>query len=199
MKKIFYFVIALILVIAAISAFLVLNRTTKTMSKAESEAALAKMLGRKPNLDVKDAPTGNVAYNGKYVYLMYPAMAKIYTYRDPGSLTDKNMVENFSFDIADPRLIFNLGVSQNPDSVMSLDDISAVRLREDKSRGYQQAEASVDGQKGLTFTRSDQQQSEKTGIFMVNGKTYSISVTGNDTKEVANLFDNVIKSLRFLK
>jgi len=167
------------------------------MSEAEKKTALAKMLGRKPNLDVKDAPTGNVVYKGKYASFMYPAMAKIYTYRDPNVAADKTELELFSFDISDPRLVFNLNVNQNP-NILSLDDIPAVRLREDKSRGYSQAEISIDGEQGLAFTRPGD-QSEKSGFFVVGGKTYSLSVTGNDAKEVVNLFDNVIKTLKFAK
>jgi hypothetical protein len=198
MKKVFYFIVALILVISALAVFLVLNRTTKTMSKAESEAALAKMLGRKPNLDVKAVPTGNVTYKGKYATFMYPAMAKIYTYRDPSEIADKAIIEKFSFDITDPRLTVYLVVDQNPTNVTVLDDVSAVMLREDKTRGYQQSEILANGQKGLAFIKPGD-QSEKAGFFIVNGRIYSISVTGNDIKEVVNLFDNIIKSLRFLK
>jgi hypothetical protein len=198
MKKIFYFTVALILIVAMLSVFLILNRTTKTMSKAESEAALAKMLGRKPNLDVKNTPTGNVLYKGKYVSFMYPAIATIYTYRDPAAASDKTEIENFSFDISDPRLVCNFSVEQNLSNNISLDDISGVRLREDKSRGYQQSEILADGQKGLAFTQSGD-QSEKSGFFIVNSKIYSLSVTGNDIKEVVNLFDNIIKTLQFVK
>jgi hypothetical protein len=198
MKKVFYFSVILVLALALFSALLVLNRTTKTMSKAQEQAALAKMLGRKPNLDLKDAPTGNVQYKGKYGAFMYPAMAKIYTYRDPSVVANKAELEIFSFDIADPRLIFYFDVNNNPGNLTNIDDIAAVKLREDKTRGYQQSEILADGQRGLIFTRIDL-QSEKSGFFIVNSKIYSISVTGNDSKEVENLFDNIIKTLQFLK
>jgi hypothetical protein len=198
MRKFFYFSIVLVLIIAALSVFFVLNRTTKTMSETEKRAALAQILGRKPNLDLKDAPTGNVLYKGKYGSFMYPAKAKIYTYRDSVAAANKTEIETFSFDIDSPRLIFYFDVNNNSGNVTDINEISSVRLREDKSRGYQQSEILADGQNGLAFTRIDL-QSEKSGFFIVNGKIYSISVTGNDDKEVVNLFDNVVKSLQFAK
>lgn len=187
------------MIVAALSAFLVLNRTTKTMSEAEKNAALAKMLGRKPNLTAQAVPTGNVSYKGKYASFMYPAMAKIYTYKDAGELANKTEVDSFAFDIADPRLTVYFLVNQNPTNIANLDEIPAVALREDKSQGYQQAEILIDGQKGLSFTKIDLQQSEKSGFFIVNDKIYSFSVIGSDAKEVINLFANLIETLKFIK
>ncbi len=197
MRKVIYLLVALVVLLALLSAFLILNRTSKPLSKAEEQAALAQILGRKPNLDVKNPPTGNVLYQGKYTSFLYPAMAKIYTYKDPAELANKAEVESFSFDIAAPRLIFNYSVVQNPPNLLTLEDIPSVRLREDKTRGYEQSDILADGQKGLAFVRIDVQSAEKTGFFIVNGKTYTIAVTGNDSKEVANLFDNIISTLQF--
>jgi len=90
-------------------------------------------------------------------------------------------------------------VNQNPTNIANLDEIPAVALREDKSQGYQQAEILIDGQKGLSFTKIDLQQSEKSGFFIVNDKIYSFSVIGSDAKEVINLFANLIETLKFIK
>jgi len=198
MGKVISFIIILSLFLALFSAFLVLNRTPKSMSEADKQAALAKMLGRKPNLAEANAPTGNVEYKGKYGTFMYPAMAKIYTSRDPGISKNESVLEIFSFDITDPRLIFYFDVNQNPTNTTSFDDIPSVTLRKDPTRGYQQSKITADGQKGLVFTRTGD-NAEKSGFFIVNGRLYSISITGSDSKEIINLFNNVVLTLQFVK
>jgi hypothetical protein len=191
-------VIFIFLFIAAVSislvTFIVLNHATKPLTQAEKEAALTNILGRQPILSNNEA-TGNAQYNGQYATFSYPAKAVVYTYKDPNIVKNKSELEMFSFDINNPRLIFNFSVSSNSGSLADAKDSSGAIFREDKAHGYSQSELSIGGAKGLVFARQGA-QAEKTGFWLVNDKLYTLSVTGSDFTEVAKLFDAITASLK---
>lgn len=197
MKKILLLVLILIILVAGVFAYVVLNRSAKPMTSAQEESALANILGRKPNLGNPNAPTGNLTYKSAYVSFMYPAIATIYKYRDPNLANDTSVIDIFSFDMQNPRLVFNFSVREASNSIKTISDISDVRLREDKTRGYRESNITADGESGLSFELAGSSP-EESGFFLVNGRIYSISVTGSDQKAIENLFNLVISSIKFL-
>jgi hypothetical protein len=141
------------------------------------------------------APNGNVWYRGEYASFMYPAKAKIYTFIQPNFKNTTTYLDSFSFDINNPRLILNFAVTKT--AITAVGDLPDVRFRQEKDQGYTQSELDVSGQKGLAFTKREEQQVEKTGFFVVNNKIYSISVTGSSYPDAVDLFNGIIQSLIF--
>lgn len=172
-----------------------LNHSTKPFTKSEEETALTNILGRQPILN-NNEPTGTVAYNGKYATFNYPARAVIYTYKDPNFVKSKSYLDTFSFDINNPRLVFNFSVIENSGNLADIKDNSGAIFRENQSNGYLQSELSISNSKGLVFAKAGEHP-EKTGFWLFNNRIYTLSVTGSDYQEVVNLFDNVVASLKF--
>ena len=189
--------IALLILFVAVClvVFLVLNHSAKSLSEAEKEAALTNILGRQPILNNNEA-TGTVQYKGEYATFSYPAKAVIYTYKDPNIVKNNSELEMFSFDINNPRLIFNFSVSDNSGNIIDVKDSSGAIFREDKANGYSQSELSIGDAKGLVFAKQGT-QAEKTGFWLTNNKLYTLSVTGSDFTEVVKLFDAITAGLEF--
>ena len=194
MKKFLLLIIAIFIVITSIIAYFMLTAPPKQMSEAEKEARLTEILGRKPNL-TDTTPQGNTTYKGKYASFMYPAAGKIYTYKDPGLKQDTSVLETFSFDIQNPRLTLNYSMIDRP-NLSGLEDIPDVKLRQLPSSGYIQQDVTASGVSGLSFEKSGQ-QCEMTAFFFKNNKEYSISITGSNSKDVENLFNQVVSSIKF--
>jgi hypothetical protein len=182
-------------VVTGLIIFLVLNHSAKSLTDAEKEAALVNILGRKPILTNNEA-TGTVLYNGQYASFSYPAKAIVYTYKDPNIVKNKSELEMFSFDINNPRLIFNFSISDNSGNLADAKDSSGAIFRENQVNGYSQSEVVIGGAKGLVFAKAGEHP-EKTGFWLTNNKLYALSVTGSDYQEVVNLFDGITTSLKF--
>ena len=178
----------------SIAVYLIVSKPPKFMSSQEKEAAIAQILGRKPNL-TDNTSKGNVVYKGKYTSFIYPAAAKIYSYRDEGLKRNTSVLETFSFDISNPRLVLNYSVLDRP-NLTSIDDVPDVKLRKIAFSGYVQTQILADGQKGLAFEKTTD-SSERTVFFFINSKVYSISITGSSVKEIDKLFDQIVMSLKF--
>lgn len=191
--RILLIVFLIVLAACSIFGFVILNRSSKSLTATEKEVALENILGRKPVLSPE--PTGNTQYKGKYLNFWYPLRAKIYTFSDKTVYQSPNL-EVFSFDIQNPRLVFNLTVSENLANIPNVSDIAGVLFRQEPQQGYKQVELTADNKQGLAFEKNGE-TAEKTGFFIVNNRIYSISVTGGDYKEVVNLFDNIINTLTF--
>ncbi len=196
-KKIFFILLIIAVILASISVYTFLNYPSKNMSEAEKEVAIAKILGRKPNL-TDNSPTGNNIYKSKHVSFTYPAKAKIYTYRDPNIARNSSILEIFSFDIANPRIIFNYSVIQH-NNLQSILDNSDVKLRQLQRDAYVQGDAYADNKTGLVFEKTQTSGLiEKTAFFLINGKSYSFSFQGNDIKKIRSFYNDIISSVRFL-
>jgi hypothetical protein len=195
MKK--FIVLALIIIAVIAAFFVVLNQPAKQLSDKEKQQALINILGRKPNL-TDDNPTGNKTYKSNYVSFMYPSKAKIYTYREPNISKNTSVLEIFSFDITNPRIIFNYSAIQH-NSLQGVSDIPDVKLRQLQKDAYVQENAYADNKTGLVFEKIQTQGLiEKTAFFLVNGKSYSFSIQGNDIKEIRSFYNDIISSIRFL-
>jgi hypothetical protein len=197
MKKFLLIIFVLILICIAVGVFMWLNNPARMLSENEKEAAIANILGRKPNL-TDNTPIGNTRYKDNYISFNYPKKARIYGYKEPNIAKDTSYLDLFSFDILDPRLVFNFSVKQSINRASNYSDIPDVKLRQLPERGYVQKEFQSDGQKGLAFEKPGD-NSEKTGFFIVNNRIFTFSVSGSDLKDVMQLFDNITQSIIFVR
>lgn len=184
-----------LLAVVGLVVFVILNHSTKPLTEAERQAALVNILGRKPVLSNNEA-TGNVKYDGRYASFSYPAKAVVYGYKDPNIVKNNSELEMFSFDINNPRLVFNYSVSENSGGIKSAKESSGAIFRQDKTNGYSQVELSIGQTEGFVFSKQGS-PAEKTGFWLTKNKLYTFSVTGSDYAEVAKLFDDVIESVEF--
>ncbi len=197
MKKWISVIILLIIIVIVGILFSVLSQPSKEkLSKDFKEQAITKLLGRKAKLDVAPEKTGNVEYKGKYISFSYPAKAEIYTIKDPGFASSSALLENFSFDIRSPRLIFNMAILKNNGKAKSVDDNPGVKLRQNAPFTYKETLVTIDGVYGKVYARRDEEP-EKTGFFLHNDMMYSLSVTGTVFEDVQSLFDSLVKSITF--
>lgn len=198
MKKPFSVVLFILLIIAIIVGFNILNSKGKPLTEAQKNQALTNILGRKPNL-TDSVVKGNKTYKSKYISFLYPAQATIYTYIDPNIKNDPNVLDIFSFDISNPRLVFNYSAISYTNSVAKVSDIPDVRLRQLESNSYVQSTAFAGGVEGLGFEKTDETGTiEKTAFFLVNGRSFSFSLQGSDSKGIENLYNLILQSLKFL-
>lgn len=197
MKRILFIVVVLILSIISMLAFVFLNRTSDSLNDSEKEQALLKILGRKP-LDDSQTLKGDTQYKGKYISFNYPKRAKLYTQKVNNTPIPPTGIEYFSFDLDNPRIIFSMEVVDVPPGSYSLEDYPSVKLRELQNDSYVKKEVFADNQKGLLFDKYLSNSFEKTAFFYLKGNVYAISISGNDKKEVENLFNKVTSSTKFL-
>lgn len=198
MKK---FIIALFLIAILASVFWLfyfLNKPLKEMSEAQKEAAIAKILGRKPNLSTKDAPTGNTEYKGKYILFSYPAGATIKKQMLNGQEVVYKGLELFMFGLENPKLNASIEVINAPENITSINDYPSVRLRQIQSNLYQDSDVFVGNEKGLAFTKQSSTGFEKTAFFFLKGKIYSFSLQSPDSKKLEEVFNDIIASVKFL-
>lgn len=196
-RKLLILVVILGLVFLGIIGSIMLNSKPDKLSEAEKEKAIAGILGRKPNMNA-NIKTGNTAYDGKNIYFEYPAKAVIYDYVSENKKKNKSIIEMFSFDIDNPRLILNYSAEEKT-GLTDLDDEPAVSLREDKSRGYIREEIEIDGVSGLSYSKEagGGDRAEHSIFILKDGVLYSISVSGASLEDVNELFEQIISSAVF--
>ena len=196
MKKIVLILILGITLILGGIAFYYFSQPPKDkLSDRYKEQAIEKLLGRKANINPEKVKTGDAEFKGKYITFKYPAKAVVYKYQDPSFKKNDTRLEDFSFDIKSPRLVFNLQVLQDTSNLSSIVDYPGVRLREVRSE-YKRSDITIGDTKGKVYFNSSS-QAEKTGFFLKNEIIYSISITGSDADEVSLLFDNIIRTVSF--
>lgn len=180
--------------IVLIGGFILLNSEPDKLTEKQREEAIDEILGRRANLGDADIKTGDTTFVGKYGSFSYPASAEIYEYKDTETLNNESDLESFSFDMENPRRIFNYSVTKS--NVSSLDDIPSVSFRENSSNGYKVKEEKLADAPGLSFTkdRSGEFMAEKTGYFLVDGNLYSISVTASSLEDASKLYGEIIAS-----
>jgi hypothetical protein len=193
-KILIIFSIVIVLIVAIV--FSILNRSTATLTEKEKEAALSKILDRPVNLTEKYIPTGDVSYKGKYMSFSYPASAVKYVQMINGKPIKSLDLEDFSFDMDDPK-IYIVTVVLNASSANSVLDNSGVHMRQ-SDPSYKQTKIIANGQNGLAFEKMVDNNFEKVGFFLVNGKFYTFSIQSPDPKAAGDLFTRLILSLKFL-
>lgn len=199
MKKFIVLVLIVVIAIVSIVVFNIFNSSSKKLSTEEKEAALTNILGRKPNLNEKEAAKGNLQYKGKYVTLMYPARAKIYVLKVNGEEKKDNWnLDSLNFDLDDPHITVLVTVSNAPSSVTSITDYPSVKLRQTQPGMYQQKDITTDGKSGLLFGKQDNTGFEKTAFFYLNNKIYMFSFLGSDLMAINDIFKNIMATVKFL-
>lgn len=198
MKKVVIVLILAVIFAGTVSVFYFLNYPSKQMSEAEREAAIAKILDRKPNLTEKDIPTGDKEFKGKYISFMYPATAKERKQLLNGEEVPYTGLELFIFVLESPKLTANAEVIEAPKNTASINDYPGVRLRQIQSNIYTENDVFAGNAKGLAFDKQSQTGFEKTGFFFLNNRIYSFSVQGSDSKAAEELFNKIIASFKFL-
>lgn len=197
MRKIVIFIIILLLTLATVLLYIFLNYSPKELTSEEKEEAIAKILGRKPNL-TDNSPKGDTIYNGKYITFSYPAAANERKQLLNGKEVPYTGLEQFIFKLESPKLTVYLEVINTPVNVASLNDYPSVKLRQLQSNLYKEEEAFIENTQGLAFEKRDTTNFEKTGYFSFNGKIYSFSVQGPDSKAVREMFGKLISTSKFL-
>lgn len=198
MKKWILFSVLILLLIAGGVVFYILSQPTKdSLSKDFKEQAATKILGRKAQFEAKTVKTGNVLYDGHYIAFEYPAKAEIYNYKDPSVTSDRTTLETLSLDLHEPRVVLNMAVNQNTGTTNSVKDLSGVNFREASKGTYIGEDVTVSGHTGRVYEKRDSSSSEKTVFFLVNGKIYTISMTG-DLDEARRVYEIIINSLKFI-
>jgi hypothetical protein len=197
MKKIITFIAILLIFLASILIYLYLNYSPKELSQAEKEAAVAKILGRKPQLN-DNSPKGDTKYMGKYITFTYPAAAVPKKQLLNGKEVPYTGLEQFIFKMDSPKLTVYLEVINSPSNVSTLTDYPSVKLRQIQSGAYMEEEGLIEDVKGLVFEKAELSSFEKTGFFMSNGKIYSFSVQGPDPKAVREMFNKLTSSSKLL-
>ncbi len=120
----------------------------------------------------------------------------IYGYKDPSFASSSSLLEDFSFDIKEPRLILNMAVLKAGEKMRSVEDDSGVLFRKNNPGQYKDVSGVVNGQNGKIYERNDENP-EKTAFFLVGGRFHSISVTGNNFDDIKELADNILKTVKF--
>ncbi len=192
MKRIIFCCVAIFLVIVSIVLFNHFSQPSKVRFSEEFKTkAVERILGRKAML-TDSTPKGDKIYDGNLITFSYPAKAVTYEYREQSSSKDESGLDDFSFDIKNPKLVFNLKVYDSG-GTLSLTDFPAVKLRIERSYEYDKSTPRIDGVEGIAFAKSEG-LSEKSGFFLYDSKIITLSVTGGDYDEVSNLFDAIVSS-----
>lgn len=178
-----FFIICSVIVI-----YLLSQPSGHEFTDEEKEKKLEEILGRDVRL-TNTTPKGNIVYDGKKITFEYPAKAEIYEYRETSTIKESSALDDFSFDMRDPRIIFNLKVT--PTHLTNLSDYPAVRLREQRGE-YLKAESTMDMADGIYFFKED--EPEISAFYLYEGNIYAISITGSSYDHVKSLFDSVLSS-----
>jgi hypothetical protein len=194
-KKILLLVCLVVVAIGGVLFYILSQPPQETLSNEFKEKAVTKILGRKAELNETPEKKGNVAYNGKYLQFDYPAKAIIYNLKDPGFASSSSLLEDFSFDIKEPRLVLNLAVLQAGRQTDIMDN-PGVKLRQSQPGIYSGERRTVDGQSGQVY-EGHGETPEKTAFFLAYGRIYTISVTGTSFEAVKELADGILSSMKF--
>ena len=197
-KKLIIFLVIIVLIFGGIVAFIALNSTPDRLTEEERDQAVADILGRKPNLD-PDIKTGNTLFDGETINFEYPAKAVIYDYVSESKKNNESVIETFSFDIDNPRLVINFTAMRKP-NLRNIEDEPSVKLREDSSRGYVREERyTIDKILAAVYKKDGggSVKAEKTAFVLRDGVFYTISITGASLEDVEELFEVIINSVEF--
>ncbi|TXH00756.1 MAG: hypothetical protein E6P95_03090 [Candidatus Moraniibacteriota bacterium] len=195
MKKKLILLGVLVVIVLTLGAlfYLFSQPSGKRLSDEEKKKAIESIMGRKAVL-TDTTPKGEKVFDGHDITFSYPAKAVVYTFREKNVKPEDNPNDDFSFDVKSPKLVFNL--TSVPNTEMSLSELPAVRLREQRGNEYEKSTPTMDSAKGVAYFKSGR-DSEKSGFFIANTKVFTISVTGSDPSEVKSLFDSVVASAKF--
>ncbi len=192
--------LALILLIILFSAggYFIISQKTRVLTEKEKQAALVKLTGENPGITNSNISKGDKEYKGKYLSFMYPATAAIYNLTVNGKkVEDTAALEYFAFDTKAPNISVVTEVIESPPSVLKAEDYPSVRLRQ-TDLSYSQSQITISNITGLSFTKNNPGEVEKSAFFYSDGKMYTFSVTGSDFNSVSGLFNKITSTAKFL-
>lgn len=190
--KLILVMIFLVIPILGVGFYFLSQPPKEKLSNEFKEKAITQLLGRKAQLD-DDSPTGEIEYKGKSITFKYPARALKYEFREKSSSTNSAALDDFSFDIKEPKMVFNLLVLPNSSNLTTIEEYPAVRLRESRLYEYRKSVGNLSTIKGVVYAKEDN-GAEKSGFWLVDDKIYSIAITGVDLDAVSVLFDSILAS-----
>ena len=188
-------VLGVFISVIALVAYILEKPSVARLSQKEKEAALTKLLGRKVNLNEKNVPKGNVELRGKYISFWYPKKAIKYEKTDPSFASSSALLDFLSFDIKEPRTIFNMVVVKNDANIQTIDDDPGVMLRRN-STSYKESKIIAGGLEWKVYEKKESQQSEKTAFLLHKNRLYSIAILCNDIEELQVLFGDILRSVK---
>lgn len=169
-------------------------KPSSKMTQVQKEKALTELLGRKVDLS-KRKKSGNAEYKDTYLSFKYPAEAVEYKYKDPTFASQSGLLSSFSFDMRNPRIIFNYAAGKR-ENIKSLSDDPSYTLRSNPARGYKSSEINIDSNTATLFKR-DGQDYERSLFLMKDEVEYSFILTGSDPKTLDKLIELISSSLKF--
>jgi hypothetical protein len=192
MKKILIACLLVLIIVGGVGFYIFSQPSGNNLSDEFKKDALTKLLGRQVKL-TDDTPQGDVEFDGEYISFRYPAKAIAYTYRETSTSSKSATLEDFSFDIKEPKLVFNYAVHQNNSNLSTISDFPAVKLRETRLYEYEKGSFEIDNASGIYYFKKENGP-EKSGFLLLDGKIYSISITGTSANDVDNLFNSIVSS-----
>lgn len=181
-KKVLLFILFCI-ISSLFFIWILLSWEVLALDEKQKKEALESILGRKIR-EEKSILQGTKVYEGKFFQLSYPA------YADDKKSSD--IV--FRLDSGEPKFRFVAMVTKAND-VAVLEELSAVRMRT-QSKLYQKLPIIVDGNAGLLFIK-ESDGTERSSFFLVNGRSFSFSITGVDALELEETYGKMMDSVKF--
>lgn len=181
-------------------AWIKLNQEVQPLTKEQKKQALEQMLGRSVKGE-KVIPTGEKIYEGKFLSLSYPAYAKAYDRDNPNITKNTKLLEYLRLDSEEPKFKFVVMV-QGADSDAVLEEFSGVKVRR-QDKLYQETSIVIDSREGTLFIKTKDGVdpasggAERSSFFLINGKSYSFSITGVDASELEKVYEEIMKSVKF--
>lgn len=205
--KILLYILIPISIVASI-AWMKLNQEAPPISQEEKNKAIEQVLGRSIKHE-KSISQGEQSYKGKLFSLAYPAYAKVHDRDNPNIINNTNLLEYLRLDSEEPHFKLIVTVSE-ASGVATLEELSAVKVRRPirQAQGKQNEQISfvdklykempiiVDGKAGALFVKTNDGV-ERSSLFLINGRSYSFSMTGLDASELEKVYGEIMKSVRF--
>lgn len=160
-----------------------LNWEAPALDGKQKEKAIENILGRSMR-EEKNISQGEKAYQGKFFSLSYPAYAQVY---------DSENANVFRIDSDDPK--FRLVVLVEDTQGAVLDELSGVRIRR-QNRLYKEQSLTIDNNAGVLFIKT-QDGVERSSFFLIQGRSYSLSITGVDASELKEIYAKIMDSVKF--
>ena len=196
-KRVFYSIVIIFILVFLIGGFLILNRTVNPLTDEEKSRVLTRLSGGQISLTQKAKVKGLAQFKGKYYKFSYPLAGVIYNQDKSGS----DVLENFSFDIKDfPKIYFYSEVKKAASGISNISDYSGVSFRLSNPDTYKKKAVIADNIDGFIFEKTNLQDSEtyeQIAYFLVNGKIYSFSVQSVDQQAQVDLLNNILATVKF--
>lgn len=165
------------------------------VSNGDSQRLAAKSLGR--SLKEGEVEFSDGIYEGENFSLKYPETVKPFGVEKLQN-KDPNIVEYFSFDGYNPRLVFTATVTAfKNQNLTSLDEVPAVKMRLLDARTYKNEKINIDGNTAVVFIK-ESEGFEEVAFVLKNGEVYTFSVTAQSGgSRVSAEFREVLKTVKF--